>query len=165
MTLYFENEQENSIPFDCEELVKNVVSAAVRSENCPYDVTVSVIITDNNAICEANKEFRGIDKPTDVLSFPAHDFASPADYSDITDDDLDMDTGEFILGDIMISYERACAQAEEYGHSIKREVAFLVCHSVLHLLGYDHEDDEERKIMEEKQEAVLCGLGITRDER
>ena len=164
MTIYFENEQDKEIPFDCEELVKTVIFAAVKAENCPYEVLVSVVITDNAAIQEANKEFRGIDKATDVLSFPAHQYETPSDFEDLYDDDFDMETGELILGDIMISYERAQEQAKEYGHSIKREIAFLTAHSVLHLCAYDHETDEERLLMEEKQEAVLQSLGITRDE-
>ncbi|MBO7401492.1 MAG: rRNA maturation RNase YbeY [Lachnospiraceae bacterium] len=164
MTVYFENEQDKEIPFDCEELVKTVIQAAVKAEQCPYEVSVSVIITDNESIKEANRDFRGLDRATDVLSFPAHQYDVPSDFTYLADDDFDMDTGELILGDIMISYERALEQAKEYGHSIRREIAFLTAHSVLHLCGYDHETDDERLIMEEKQEAVLQSLGITRDE-
>ena len=151
MTVYFENEQDHAIPFNCEELVKTVIDAAVKSEKCPYEVTVSVVITDNDTIHATNKEFRGIDKATDVLSFPAHQYDTPSDFEGLSDDDFDIESDELVLGDIMISYEKAVEQAKEYGHSIKREIAFLTAHSVLHLLGYDHETDDERKEMEEKQ--------------
>lgn len=163
MTVYFENEQEKEIPFDHEELIKSVIEATVKSEACPYDVQVSVVITDNEAIHETNLEFRGIDRATDVLSFPMHEYSEPAFYNELEDEDFDPETDELLLGDIMISFEKAEEQAKEFGHSVKREIAFLTAHSVLHLLGYDHMEDEERKIMEEKQEAVLQSLGITRE--
>ncbi len=163
MTLYFENEQERELPFDAEELLKTVVKGVLDFEKCPHEATVSVVFTDDAGIKEVNAEYRDIDKATDVLSFPAHQYLSPSDFAELYDDDFDMDTGELILGDIMISVERAFLQAEEYGHSVKREIAFLTAHSVLHLLGYDHMTDEERIVMEEKQEAVLQGLRITRE--
>jgi len=162
LTIYFENEQEHEIPFDYEALIKTVVEAAVKSEGCPYEVQASVVITDNENIRQTNKEFRGIDKATDVLSFPMHQYSEPAFYDELEDEDFDPESDELVLGDIMISFERATEQAVEFGHSVKREIAFLTAHSVLHLLGYDHMEDEERIIMEEKQEAILQGLGITR---
>lgn len=163
MTVYFENEQDKEIGFDYEQLIKDVISAVTESEGCPYDFQASVVITDNESIKAVNSEFRDIDRETDVLSFPMHQYETPADYDELTDDDFDPETEELLLGDIMISYEKAVAQAAEYGHSVKREIAFLTAHSVLHLLGYDHMEDEDRKIMEEKQESVLQTLGITRE--
>ena len=108
---------------------------------------VSVLITDNEEIHSLNLEYRQKDAPTDVLSFP------------LFDEDGTLDEDE--LGDIVISLERAKAQAEEYNHSLKREVAFLTAHSMLHLLGYDHENGEQEMYV--KQEEILNELGITRD--
>ena len=116
-----------------------------------------------------NLEFRGIDRATDVLSFPMTEFPSPADYAylDTDDSSFDPETGELMLGNIVISKERAKEQAEEYGHSVEREFAFLIAHSMLHLLGYDHMEDEERLVMEKKQREVLEMLDdlTTRDQR
>ena len=123
-----------------------------------------MFLTDNSGIHEVNRQFRGIDAPTDVLSFPMIPFETPADYQILDQDEsfFDLDTEELLLGDIMISAERVISQAEDYGHSIKREFCFLVAHSMLHLLGYDHMVPEEAAIMEQKQEAALEKLGITR---
>ena len=114
----------------------------------------------------SNKEFREIDRPTDVLSFPMLEYDVPGDFSQIenqTEDCFNPDTGEILLGDIIISLERAKEQAEEYGHSYRREVAFLLTHSLFHLLGYDHENGGlEAMRMREKEEAVLLQLGLPR---
>lgn len=125
---------------------------------------MNLVLTDNSGIHEVNRQFRGIDAPTDVLSFPMIPFETPADYQILDQDEsfFDLDTEELLLGDIMISAERVISQAEDYGHSIKREFCFLVAHSMLHLLGYDHMVPEEAAIMEQKQEAALEKLGITR---
>jgi probable rRNA maturation factor len=133
-------------------------------EECPYDAQVNLVLTDNEEIKRVNTEFRDIQAPTDVLSFPMIDFETPADYSILEEDDscFDLDTDELLLGDIMISAEKVIAQANEYGHSVKREFCFLVAHSMLHLLGYDHMTPEEAKIMEGKQAQALDALGITR---
>ena len=112
-----------------------------------------------------NLEYRGIDRPTDVLSFPQAEYASPSDFTWIEEheaDCFDPDSGELVLGDIVISLDHVKSQAERYGHGCRREFAFLVAHSMLHLLGYDHMEEEEARIMEEKQEAVLERLGIRR---
>lgn len=167
MTFYVENETEEKFEFNIDELIKALTEKVLETEAVPFkDVTLNVTFTDDASIKEINREFREIDKATDVLSFPAIDFESPADFAGINEgsaDYFDPDTKELILGDIMISLERAHAQAEEYGHSFKREIAFLITHSLLHLLGYDHMNDEERKVMEDKQEAVLQALNITRE--
>jgi len=166
MTFYVENELDKELPFDIEKQVEKVAVKALEMENCPFSVLVNVLLTDNEGIRAYNKEYRGIDKETDVLSFPNLDFAKKAVF-DIPEskkaDYMDPDSGEVILGDIILSYDRILEQAENYGHSIEREFSFLVVHSILHLCGYDHMTQEEAKEMEEKQEKVLLELGITRD--
>ena len=142
---------QNKLEFtpDLEKLIETVIEKAFEYENVEPR-NVSVLICDNDEIKKLNGQFRNIDSPTDVLSFPMYD----------EDGELDPDE----LGDIVISLERAAAQAEEFGHSLKREVAFLTAHSMLHLFGYDHIDDSEREEMFEKQEEILAQLGITRGE-
>jgi len=167
MTFYVENETDESFEFDIEKLIEELAAKVLKSEKVKYkNVTLNVLFTDNAGIKTINSEFRNIDKETDVLSFPAIPFEKPGDFSVIKGceaDYFDPDTDELILGDIMISLERAHSQAEEYGHSFRREVAFLITHSLLHLLGYDHMTDDERTVMEKKQEAVLTALKITRE--
>lgn len=165
MTIDFENEQEQCFDFDFEEIAALVADAVLDQEQCPYEAQISLVLTDDEQIHATNREFRQIDRPTDVLSFPMVDFPSPADYSILEEDDslFHPETGELLLGDIMISIPRVIAQAEEYGHSTKREYAFLIAHSMLHLLGYDHMEEDERKVMEEKQKQVLQQLHIERE--
>ena len=167
MTILVENEAKRVLDFDYEEVIKNVVKRVVDTENCPYEVEVNVLLTNNEEIHEANRDFRNIDRPTDVLSFPMVDYDFPADFSLVNESPegyLNPETDELLLGDIMVSVDKVYSQAEEYGHGIKREFAFLIAHSMLHLLGYDHIEDEERAVMEAKQEAILETLGITRNE-
>lgn len=166
MTSYVENETEMTFPFDCREILKSVMEEVLTSENCPYEAQVNLLITDNDGIQEYNRQFRDKDMPTDVLSFPMIPFRTEADFSvaeEAEADYFDPDSGELILGDIIISAERVFQQAESFGHSPKREFAFLTAHSLLHLCGYDHMVPEEAAVMEKKQEAVLEKLGITRD--
>ncbi len=165
MTINFENEQEQSFDFDFIEVAEEVMNEVLDQEECPYESEINLILTTDEEIHRTNKEFRDIDRPTDVLSFPMVDFETPADYDILEEDDsyFHPETGELMLGDIMISIPRAVEQAKEYGHSVKREYAFLIAHSMLHLLGYDHMTDEERIVMEEKQEQALTALHITRD--
>ena len=157
---------------DVEELINNVVEAALDHEGCPFEAEVNVTVSDDAEVHRINLEFRGIDKTTDVLSFPALVFETPGEFLQFGDDkddgvfdggEFNPDTGELILGDMIISAGKVKAQAQEYGHSERRELAFLVAHSMFHLCGYDHEDPEEAKVMEAKQEAVLEKLGIGRD--
>ena len=165
MTLYLENEAEARFSFSTEETAKLVIEAVLDSEGCPFDATVNLLITDNEGIREFNRQYREIDRETDVLSFPNLDFDHPGDFSRAEDhqaDYFDPDSGELVLGDVIISADKVKEQAENYGHDEKREFAFLVAHSMLHLCGYDHVEDEERLVMEKKQEAILQGLGITR---
>lgn len=165
MTIQIENEA-GTVPADeFEELARTVCERVLDTEGCPYEAEISITVTDNEGIRELNSRFRGIDSPTDVLSFPMTGFPSPACY-EILEEEADCfnpETGELLLGDIILSEERAREQAEAYGHSLKRELAFLMAHSMLHLLGYDHMEPLEASVMEQKQEAVLQSLGITRE--
>lgn len=163
-----EKETEGDLGFDYEPVLEQVIRQTIEMEHCPYECEVNITLTDNEEIRNINREFRELDVPTDVLSFPMVEYPSPADFS-ILDPEKDMtgsfnpETGELLLGDIVISLERAKEQADEYGHSLKREICFLVVHSMLHLFGYDHVEEEERLQMEDRQEEVLRILGITRD--
>ncbi|MBO4325819.1 MAG: rRNA maturation RNase YbeY [Clostridia bacterium] len=124
-------------------------------------IEICVTFTDDAGIRNYNREHRGIDRPTDVLSFPALPFERGK--GSVGQFDIDPDSGLVFAGDIVISVERATSQAEAYGHGLKREIAFLAMHSCLHLFGYDHVDKEGEKEMERLQEAVLQKLGITRN--
>lgn len=166
MTSYVENETDVSFAFDVKEVADRVIKAVLASEGCPFDAQLNLLITDNAGIRDYNNRFRQINRETDVLSFPNVDYDTPSDFSGLDEreaDYFDPDSGELILGDIIISADKVKEQAELYGHSEKREFAFLVAHSMLHLCGYDHMEPEEAKVMEEKQEAVLTGLLITRE--
>lgn len=167
MTYNIEYETEKQLELPYEDIIKAVIDKACDYVECPYEVCVNVLITDNEEIHAINKEHRGIDAPTDVLSFPMLNYEDiePATFEDdvVSDDCFDPDSGELVLGDIVLSVDKIYEQAEAFGHSIKRELAFLVAHSMLHLFGYDHIDDNERMIMEQKQCEILDELGITRD--
>lgn len=162
MTVDIEYQSDTKLNIQYKVLINKVVSAALEYEGCPCDVAVNILLTDDDEIKELNTEYRGINKTTDVLSFPMIDWKKPANYKELTDDLFDPFTGELILGDIAISVQKIISQSEEYGHSKRRELGFLVAHSMLHLLGYDHMNNEERLIMEAKQREILCGLGINR---
>lgn len=166
MTVQFDYETEIPFSFSCEEVAEQTVQAVLDWFVCPYETEVSIVLTDNDGIWSVNRSFRGIDAPTDVLSFPACEYLEPADFSNLDEDSdcFNPDTGELILGDMMISAERVKSQAKEYGHSELREFAFLIVHSMLHLLGYDHVDDDEQEEMEQLQEQILTKMGITRGE-
>ena len=162
-----ETGKEPEITPGMEENSKLVIEKALLSEGFDRDCRVSLTLTDEDTIKNLNNELRGIDKVTDVLSFPNIDFDIPADYSILDREEsyfdiFDPDTDEVILGDIVICLKRAEDQAAEYGHSLKRELSFLTAHSVLHLLGYDHMEDDERIVMEDKQNKILNDLNITR---
>ena len=167
MIFCVENEVDASFDFDITELATTVAKAVLEEEKCDYEVEIGLTITDDEGIRQINKEFRDIDKPTDVLSFPNVSYEEPGDFSVIEGEQkidlLNPDTGNISFGDIVINEARVRSQAVEYGHSEKREFAFLVAHSMLHLCGYDHMEEAEAKVMEEKQSQILEGLGITRD--
>lgn len=166
MTFYVENETDTSFPFSPDEVVKQVAEKVLDTEDCPYEVQINVLLTDNKGIQVYNKKYRNIDRETDVLSFPNLNFETESDFTIPEEDEADYfdpGTGELILGDIIISVDKVKEQADNYGHSLKREFAFLVAHSMLHLCGYDHMAEEEAGVMEQKQESVLKELNITRD--
>lgn len=164
MTLFYEEEGSLTLPLECEEIAKKVIDAALDYVGCPYEAQVNLLLTMNEQIHEMNLEFRGIDRPTDVLSFPMIDYETPGefDFLEERDDCFDPETGELSLGDIVISKEKVVEQAEEYGHSVLREYAFLIAHSVLHLTGYDHMEEEESLQMEAKQKDIMEILDILR---
>lgn len=163
MTFCVEEETNCCLPFDLKELGERVSSKVLEAEHCPFEVQIQFLLTNNAGIQRLNKEFRGIDRETDVLSFPTLTFVCPADFTVADDGDFDPESGELLLGDIAVSQDKVMEQAEEYGHSLLRECAFLIAHSVLHLCGYDHVTEEEAVSMEHKQEQALSALGITRD--
>lgn len=167
MTFYVENEVNAQFDFDIEELSVSVAKAVLESEGFEYEAQISLTVTDDEGIRELNRDFRNIDSPTDVLSFPNVEYETAGDFSVIESEQkvdlLDPDTDEIIFGDIVINENRVRSQADEYGHSQKREFAFLVAHSMLHLCGYDHMEAGEAEVMEKKQKDILDKLGITRD--
>ena len=157
-TIIFETEVE--CPPETEALLDRVISAALEAEGVTLPCEISVLLTDDAGIQQINREMREVDRPTDVLSFPMFDM--PAG-SLPTPGWSDPDTGLIPLGDMCISLERAKAQAQEYGHSLERELSYLAVHSVLHLLGYDHLDEGPQKArMRAREEAILGELGIGR---
>ena len=167
MSVFIENELSYELPETWQGIVSDVVQGAADFVHCPYPCQVNVLITDNAGICEINREQREIDAPTDVLSFPMLEFDEPEDFSVVDEEQpwlFDQETNELILGDIVLNIDRIRSQAEEYGHSERRELAFLTAHSMLHLFGHDHMEDAERVVMEEKQEKILQTLGYTRDQ-
>ena len=166
MTSYVENETDVSFPFTMQEILEQIMETVLGTENCPYETTVNLLLTDRNGIREYNREYRDLDKETDVLSFPNIPFIKAGDFTVVEEDEaayFDPDSGELVLGDIILSADHVAAQAQEYGHSLLREFAFLTAHSMFHLCGYDHMTPQEAAIMERKQEEVLEQLKITRD--
>lgn len=164
MTLYFEEEGKGELKVPCEALAAQVAEAVLDDAGCPFEAQVNLLLTDNSEIHRMNREFRGIDQATDVLSFPMIEYELPGDFDFLNtrEDCFDPETGELVLGDIVISKDKVIQQAEEYGHSLKREFAFLIAHSMLHLIGYDHMEENERLVMEDRQRQVLNALGIFR---
>lgn len=165
MTIEVEYEAEMPLEVAYRPLIEKVIEAAMDYEACPYEAEVTVILTDNASIKQINLEQRRIDSSTDVLSFPMQEYPAPSDFSKLeehAEDAFHPETGELLLGDIVISVEKVMEQAEKYGHSIERELGFLVAHSMLHLFGYDHIEENEAKKMEKKQEEILQGIGLNR---
>ncbi len=163
---YAENETQTEFAFDIQSVLEQIMEAVMEAENCPYETSVNLLVTDNEGIRAYNREYRGIDRETDVLSFPNIAFARAGDFSPVEAceaDYFDPDSGELLLGDIILSADRVLSQAREYGHSTLREFAFLTAHSMFHLCGYDHMNDTEAAVMENKQERILTKLGITRE--
>lgn len=154
MELLVNNLQEKfQVEDDLLGLAEKVVKETLEAEESDPEVEVSLVFVDNDYIRELNREYRNIDKATDVLSFPLLEETAEPGFEN---------PGEQALGDIIISLERAQEQAEEYNHPFEREVAFLIVHGMLHLLGYDHMEEEERVVMREHEERVLSRLNLSR---
>ena len=150
--IYFNNSQDGPISYALKMLIRRAVIAALDYEGYENDCEISLTLTDNKGIHAINKQFRNIDAPTDVLSFPL------VEYEESEEPPVD---DENMLGDIIISLERAEEQAYEFGHSFEREVAFLTVHSMLHLLGYDHVNSEDEELdMRKRQTAIMEMLGL-----
>ena len=156
LKIYFENDQKkHSIKYKMQMLIRRTILETLDYEGMENDAEVSVTFVDDEGIRELNKKFRNMDKPTDVLSFPLLDYEGESEEPFF--DELCHN-----LGDIVISLERAMAQANEFGHSFEREVAFLTAHSMLHLLGYDHElSDEDDADMRARQNAIMERMGLS----
>ena len=158
MNIYIEKETDTEFDFpDYEEAIRNAAAAVAEDKALPAELDVNVLIVCSGEMRKINAENRGIDAVTDVLSFPYYEYEEAGIFEGEV-----FEGEENILGDIILCSEKAIAQAKEYGHSQKRELSFLVVHSMLHLLGYDHMEDEERREMEEQQRKYMEILGILR---
>jgi probable rRNA maturation factor len=152
MKIYFA--EEHVVTREILDTMLKAAEICIDAENIDVDRSeISVTFVDMEEIHQLNRDYREVDSPTDVLSFPQFD-----DLNDLPED------GEIALGDVVICKEKAEEQAEEFGHSFEREIIYLFVHSVLHLLGYDHMDEDEKKIMRRREEEVMTELGITRGE-
>lgn len=177
VTLNITEEITDNPGFDMTETAEAVCRETLEMEQCPADAEVSLTYVGEERIHSINRQFRGIDSATDVLSFPninlriqkTGDSGEKPDWDKVLADPeqkaecMDPETGNLFLGDIVLNLDRVHTQASEYGHSVQREFAFLIAHSMLHLCGYDHMTEEEADIMFAKQEQVLNRLGITRN--
>jgi probable rRNA maturation factor len=165
MSFYLEEECGIPFSFDYAALAQKVIDFCLEHEGFPYEAEVNLTLTDNEGIHAINREHRGIDRPTDVLSFPMLSYEEPGNFQFLeeeNDDDFNPDTGEAILGDIVISVDKVQEQANSFGHSEEREFAFLITHSMLHLFGYDHMEPQDAELMEAKQRQILEELQILR---
>ena len=152
MTVIITNEQDKiNIPEDWEEKINRVAAICLREEQMPEHAEVDLLFVDNEAIREMNREYRDKDSATDVLSFPMYE----------ADEEID-DEDEILFGDIVISLERAQEQCEAYGHSLEREVMYLLVHGLLHLSGYDHMEEDEKAVMRAQEEKLLAQIGAIR---
>ena len=164
MTVFIEKETDIELRCDAEAVIKRVIARALESEGFPEEMEVNVLLTDDASIHEINLSEREIDSATDVLSFPMIEFDEPGDVSALDYADIDPETEEMVLGDIVISLEHVLSQAAEYNHSHRRELGFLTAHSMLHLMGYDHMTEDMRADMESRQDRILDACGIPRDD-
>lgn len=165
--IFIDNRQNKiEVTDELENTIRNVIEHALREEEVTIDYEVSVIFVDNNDIKDINKENRNMDKVTDVLSFPMLDYPKgkvfKEAYLDYKFTEIDLDEGSLVLGDIVLSLEKAEEQSIEFGHSFLREAAYLTVHSVLHLLGYDHMEEEEKVIMRKREEEILEKFSLIR---
>ena len=165
MTIHIEEETKIPFEFNYSTLIERVVIGSLDYIGCPYEAEVNVLLTDNAAIRDINRENREIDAATDVLSFPNAEYEVPGNFDTLEEEQPEVfhpDTGELMLGDIVISVERVLSQAEEFGQSTERELGFLTAHSILHLCGFDHMEEDERAVMEEKQREIMDSLKLYR---
>ena len=165
MSFYLEEEVPVSFDFDYRSVAREVVEECLSCEHFPYEAQVTLTLTDDEGIAEYNRRFRKIDRATDVLSFPLLSYESAGDFAFLKEEretDFDPDTGEAMLGDIILNVARVPIQAQSYGHSELREFAFLITHSMLHLFGYDHMNEEDAALMQEHQRVILTARNILR---
>lgn len=167
--IYVDNRQEKiNADEKLVDLLKNVIEFTLKEEEVDVDCEVSLLFVDNDEIREINNETRGIDRATDVLSFPMLDYEDKKVFKEMYKNyefsQSDFDGDELVLGDVVLSLERALEQSEEFNHSFEREASYLVVHSILHLLGYDHMEDEDKLVMRKREEEILNKLNITREQ-
>ena len=165
MSLHIEKEYDLPIDADLEQTAQAAVEAVIADQACPYECEVSLFLVDNETIRRMNREYRQIDRETDVLSFPMLEAGDFLDYDRLEEkqeDYFDPETGELVLGDIVVSLDKVAEQAHRYGHSQRREYAFLIVHSMLHLFGWDHLEEQDAAAMEERQRRMLADMGIER---
>lgn len=153
MAVLVNNEEEYPLPQKVMEAIETIAAKALVAHGMPADAEISLTFCGDRAIHALNKQWRCVDRPTDVLSFPL-----------FADEEGPGIAGGLLLGDIVISLERAAAQAKEYGHSPEREILYLFTHGLLHLLGYDHLQEEDKPAMRSFEEELLSGVGVLRDE-
>lgn len=151
MEIYIDDRQEKiEIKSDISDIIEKVIMEALTLEGKSLDYEVSISFVDNDEIKELNRDYRGVDRETDVLSFPI-------------EEDFLVEGGPLLLGDIIISIEKALEQANDYGHSLYREIAYLTAHSMFHLMGYDHMEDDEKLIMREKEKETMKRVKVFKD--
>ena len=166
--IFVDNRQEKiSISEVTIKQLENTILFALKEEEVNVPCEVSLLFVDNEEIKEINNETRGIDRATDVLSFPMLDYPEGKVFKEVYKnrefDETFLDGEDLVIGDVVLSLEKALEQSKEFNHSFEREACYLVVHSVLHLLGYDHMEDEEKKVMRKREEEILNKLNITRD--
>lgn len=165
--IYVDNRQEKiEVDEKLVDLLKNVIEFALKEEEVDVECEVSLLFVDNDEIREINNETRGIDRATDVLSFPMLDYENKKVFKEMYKNyefsQSDCDGEELVLGDVVLSLEKALEQSKEFNHSSEREASYLVVHSILHLLGYDHMEEDDKVIMRKREEEILNKLNITR---
>ena len=166
--IYVDNRQEKiNVDEKLVDLLKSVIEFALKEEEVDVPSEVSLLFVDNEEIREINNETRGIDKATDVLSFPMLDYEEKKVFKEMYKNyefsQSDFDGDELVLGDVVLSLERALEQSQEFNHSFEREPSYLVVHSILHLLGYDHMEEDDKVVMRKREEEILTKLNITRE--